>query len=269
MKLNVELRGHGIPSSQRELVERLRDQAFEIQRRFATAEQSALLLDQMLDPQAGIAAAINTSYEAHAFEALKLQLFRILVVDLWACVLDPDNRSGSVRSIFEQLRRDDESALEAVKAYYADTTCLEVTVTGPDDDSEITERRKAELIREFVEEQTQAIDREWASVDTGSSILTGDASKRLRWARHKLIAHFDKTDNGLVAFDDDPPYGEGKLTWGEPFAFLETVRPYVYQVFLLITANHWGEDFTNLSKFYAASFWDRFKNGSTDLKPDV
>jgi hypothetical protein len=103
-------------------------------------------------------------------------------------------------------------------------------------------------------------------VDKDSAILGTDEAKRMCWARVKAVAHLDKTDSGIVALDDAPPFGAGKLTWDEPVRFLSTVAPYVYDVFCLITATLWANaDDVNL--FHVRTFWDRFKNGHTELKP--
>ncbi len=30
----------------------------------------------------------------------------------------------------------------------------------------------------------------------------------------------------------------------------------------------WDKKHTEISRFYASAFWDRFKNGETDMQPD-
>ena len=88
----------------------------------------------------------------------------------------------------------------------------------------------------------------------------------MRWARVKAIAHLERTDTGIVGLDGTPPVGKGKLTYGEPVKFLATVRPYVYDVFNLITSTSWSES-ERIDRFYVQAFWDRFKNGYTKLEP--
>jgi len=61
-EIDPRRRGESIPGKERALVAKLQSQAFEIQRRFALAEQSALLLDQMLDPVTGISESIARTY---------------------------------------------------------------------------------------------------------------------------------------------------------------------------------------------------------------
>ena len=265
--LDVETRGHGIPDGQRQLVERLRRQAFAVQKHFQLAENSALILDESLgDDESSVASAVDHTYEAHAFLTLRTQLFRLLVVDLSAAVLDKDPRTGSVQAILKELRRESEM-LDALRSYYADTSCLHVTVEGKGLDPEMLERLKRQAIQRSSEESMQTMDAQWERIDKGSEILNTDSAKRILWARHKTTAHIERTETGVVALDDEPPHGEGKMTWDEPIRFLAEVRPYVYDVYALITANHWGDDHTVISRFYAKAFWDRFKNGGTDLEP--
>ena len=181
-------------------------------------------------------------------------------------MLDKNPTTGSVRAILKELRRDP-TALDALRAYYSDPTCLEVAVDGKGLEEGFIERCKAEAIDRSSRESAQAIDREWAKLDKESAILHADSAKRILWARHKATAHIERTETGVVALEDDPPYGKEKLTWAEPIRFFETVRPLVYDVYYLITATRWTKRHTDISRFYAAAFWDRFKNGRTSLKP--
>lgn len=266
-KLDLEQRGNGIAPEHLDVAARLRKQAYELQRRFDLAEHSALILEQMLgNNKDDVGPTIDSSYEAHTFVRLRMQLFRILLVDLWACVLDKNPHTGSIRSILKELRRDT-AALDALRAYYSDTTGIVVEVAGQGLDDEFIEQQKKLTLQRHIEEAVQSFDARWASVDKDLSILQGDDAKRMIWARHKATAHFEKTATGIVALDDDPPYGKGKLTWDEPIRFLSKIRPYAYDVFLLLTANSWSDDFIKINRFYTRAFWDRFKNGKTDLEP--
>ena len=125
----------------------------------------------------------------------------------------------------------------------------------------------APIILRSSQESANAIDREWAKIDKASAILSADDAKRILWARHKATAHIERTDTGVVALEDDPPYGKGKMTWDEPIRFFQSVRPLVYDVYYLITATSWDKRHTDISRFYASAFWDRFKNGKTDMEP--
>jgi hypothetical protein len=264
--MNMAERGNGIPPEQRTIVERLRKQAFAVQHQFELAEHSAVILDEMLRDDAGnVAAAIANTYEANTFARLCLQLFRLLIVDLYACVLDGDNRTGSVRSILKELRRDS-AALDAIRAYYSDPTCLVASIEGESLTPEFIEREKADAIRRSTDDSIRQMDNLWQKVNKESAILKTDEAKRMCWVRVKAVAHLEKTDSGIVALNETPPFGTGNLTYGEPVKFLATVRPYVYDVFALITSTSWG-DAEPLDRFYVQSFWDRFKNGHTDLKP--
>ena len=266
-KIDVDRRGHGIPDEQREIVERLRSQAFAVQKHFQLAENSALILAESLgDDENSVASAVNDTYEAHAFRILQTQLYRLLIVDLSAGVLDNNPRTGSVRAILKELRRDT-TALDALRAYYSDPTCLHVTVVGEGIDDKFREKQKERAIKQSVQDSLQSMNDQWARIEKDSSVLNTDAAKRMLWARHKTTAHIERTDTGVVALEDDPPFGEGKLTWDEPIKFFAAVRPFVYDVYSLITANSWGDDHTKISRFYAKAFWDRFKKGSTDLEP--
>lgn len=267
ISLDVDSRGHGTPDDQREIVERLRRQAFAVQKHFQLAENSALILAESLgDDENSVASAVDQTYEAHAFLTLRMQLFRLLVVDLSAAVLDRHPRTGSVRAILKELRREPDT-LDALRAYYSDPTCLHVTIEGEGLDAETVERLKVQAIERSSEESLQAMNAQWERIDKESGVLNNDAAKRILWARHKTTAHIERTETGVVALEDDPPFGEGKLKWDDPIRFLAEIRPYVYDVYALITANHWGDDHTVISRFYARAFWDRFKNGSTDLDP--
>lgn len=267
IEMDVDSRGRGIPDEQRKIVERLRSQAFAVQRHFQLAENSALILAESLgDDDSSVASAVDDTYEAHAFSILQAQLYRLLIVDLSAGVLDNNPRTGSVRAILKELRRDT-TALDALRAYYSDPTCLHVTVVGEGIDDEFKEKQKKRAIKQSVQDSLQSMNDSWARIVKDSSVLNTDAAKRMLWARHKTTAHIERTETGVVAPEDDPPFGEGKLTWDEPIKFFAEVRPFVYDVYSLITANHWGDDHTDISRFYAKAFWDRFKNGSTDLEP--
>jgi len=213
-----------------------------------------------------VATVVEHTYEAHTFVRLRMQLFRILIVDLWACVLDKNPHTGSIRSILKELRRDSK-ALDALRAYYSDTTGLVVEVAGDDLEDEFIEQQKTATIQRHAEEAVQSFNERWCKVDEESTLLQSNDAKRMIWARHKATAHFERTPTGIVALDDDPPYGKGKLTWDEPIKFLSKIRPYAYDVFLLLTANSWSSDFINVNQFYTRAFWDRFKNGTTDLEP--
>ena len=265
--IDIGRRGQGIPDGQREIVERLRGQAFAVQKHFDLAEHSALILEQTLgDEEGGVASAIDDTYEAHAFAIMRTQLYRLLIVDLSACVLDMNPRTGSVRSILKELRRDTQT-LDAIRAYYSDPTCLEVSVEGKGVDANFLERQRVKAIERSSQESIQSINNQWARIDKESSILSTDGAKRMIWARHTATAHLERTETGIVALEDDPPHGTGKLTWDEPIRFFESVRPLVYDVYSLITATHWDKKHTDISRFYAKAFWDRFKNGRTELEP--
>lgn len=267
IKMDIDTRGDGIPDEQRKIVERLRGQAFAVQKHFQLAENSALILEEALgDDESSVGTVVDQTFEAHAFLTLRTQLFRLLIVDLSAGVLDKNPSTGSVRAILKELRREP-ATLDALRAYYSDPTCLHVTVVGEGIDAEFLERQKVRAIKQSTQDSLQSMNDQWARIQEDSSILNTDAAKRMLWARHKTTAHIERTETGVVALEDDPPYGEGKLTWDEPIKFFAAVRPFVYDVYSLITANHWGDDHTDISRFYAKAFWDRFKNGSTDLEP--
>jgi hypothetical protein len=266
VKVDVERRGRSLPPEQLELVERLRQQAFSMQRRFEQAEQTANLLKYALDRDSGLSAAIDGTYEANAFSHLRYQLFRILVLDLGAVVLDADNRTGSVRSMLKELRRDP-APLAALKAYYADPLSLDVTIEGDDLDEGFLEQERQSSLERSVRESSQAIDDQWARIDDGSGCLKDLSAQRVMWARNKAIAHAERHDDGIFALWDDPPYEGGKLRWSEPIEFLSALRPYVYHVYGLLTSTYWGDDNARISEFYARAFWDRVKNGSTDMRP--
>lgn len=264
--IKMDQRGKGVPPEQRAIVERLRKQAFAVQRQFELAEHSAVMLDEMLKGGADdLAAAIEGTYEGNTFARLLLQTFRLLIVDLYACVLDGDARTGSVRSILKELRRNS-VALDAVRAYYADPTCLVARIEGQDLAPELIEREQAAAIRRTTEDSLLSVNNLWRKVDKDSAVLNTDDAKRMCWARVKAVAHLEKTDIGIVALDETPPFGTGKLTYGEPISFLAAVRPYVYDMFALITSTSWS-DAEPIDRFYVQAFWDRFKNGHTDLKP--
>ncbi len=128
MEPNREIFGNSIDPEKQEIARRLISVAYELQRRFELAERSQLVFCELIDNDR-LNNSINHTYEAHVVQTLRLQLFRVLIVDLWGCVFDDDNRTGSVRSILKELRRDN-FALDALKAYYSDTECLEISFSG-------------------------------------------------------------------------------------------------------------------------------------------
>ncbi len=274
LKIDIDQRGQGIPPCQRDSVENLRAKAFALQERFDLAEQTAILLDEMLgDDDESVGNAVNNTYEAMAFARLRYQLFRMLTVDIWACILDTGKNAASVRSILKILRK--KERMDAIRAYYTDRTALTVKVEVYGDDeipAEYVESEEARTIQQSVDDSLASMDAQWAEIDKESNLLDSVDAERLVWARHNSTAHFRASPTGLIALDDDPvdgqgiPIGTGKLNWNEPIHYLERVRPFVYNVFGIVTATSWpGGD--ALSRFYAKSFWDRFKNGRTDLEP--
>ena len=92
-----------------------------------------------------------------------------------------------------------------------------------------------------MDEAINLIDQRWAEIETNSGLLKSDTANRLGRARSKVIVHFERADNGLVALDDDPQIDEGKLTWREPITFMNSVREFTYDVFLLMTSNSWSD----------------------------
>lgn len=265
--VDVNKRGSGLPEEQRKLAERLRSQVFAVQKHFDLAEHSALILEQMLGTEEGsVGEVVDNTFEAHAFSILRTQLYRLMIVDLWASVLDKDPRTGSVRSILKELRRSDD-ALNAIRAYYSDPACFSAKVEGEGLDEDKAAKLEAEAIEKSTRENAASIDNQWAKIEKESPILNSVEAKRIIWARHKATAHIERTDTGIVALEDDPPYGDGKMTWNEPIHFFESVRPLVYEVYSLLSATHWDKRHTDISRFYASAFWDRFKNGKTELQP--
>lgn len=264
MKINKETRGDSIDPDQQEIVKKLISIAYELQRRFTLAEKSLLTFCELIDNKL-LYSSIEQTYEAHVIETLRIQLFRVLIVDLWGCVFDDDNRTGSVRSILKKLRRCS-CALNALKAYHSDTECLDISFHG-----NISKEEKADQIerlkKQHIEEQIGVIDREWDSIDSGSDLLDNVEAKRLKWLRHKIIVHYEKTDSGLHVYNDIPPDGDGPITWMEPVLYFRSVREYVYKVFSLITSTSWDTKATDIHRFYSKAFWDRFINGRTELKP--
>lgn len=267
-KVNVDLRGKNISKEQRDCVENLRSQVYEVQKRFDLAEQTALILDQMLDPDTGLGDAVHNTYEGIAFARLRYQLFRLVIIDLWACVLDKNKSTASIHAIVKELRSN-EFAIDALKNYYADTSYVEVEIEGKGLDASEIERIKSNALDRHSKENIESIDKEWNEICSATAALNNIDAKRMIWARNKVVAHFEKTSDGLVALHGIPPCGNGELTWAEPIHFLNNIRPYVYKVYCLITSTSWDSDFTEVNRFYAKAFWDRFKNGSTKLTPQL
>lgn len=260
----METRGNSIDPAQLEIAKKLVSIAHELQRRFTVAEQSLLTFSELIDNES-LYESIDSTYEAHVVATLRIQLFRILIVDLWGCVFDEDSRTGSVRSILKELRRCN-CALDSLKAFYTDTDCLDITFDG-----EITEEQKEhhiEMVKNrHVEEQLDFIDKTWKELNEESTILDNIEAKRLKWLRHKIIVHYEKTETGLHVYNDTPPDGEGPITWMEPVIYFNSVRDYVYKVFLLLTSTSWDNKSTAIDGFYSKAFWDRFANGETQLEP--
>lgn len=266
VKTDIERRGESLGTSDRAIVERLRNQAFELQRRFELAERTAILLDQMLQPESKVAEALDGTYEAHAYVWLRLQLFRILVVDLHACVLDSARGAGSVAAIVKNLKKS-ASPIDALRAYYADPTCLVAEVESSDLSKEEEKAECERAIQRSLAETLSSIDSQWAAIQRAEAgLLESISAKRIRWVRNKMVAHFEQSGSGLVALDADPPAGDGKLTWSEPSQFLETIRQFVYDVFLLVTSTSWGDDAAAIDKFYAEAFFERLRSGNSTMK---
>lgn len=264
VKIDLEARGNSIDRNQREVAKKLINVAYELQRRFTLAEKSLLTFCELIDNKP-LYSSIEQTYEAHVVETLRIQLFRVLIVDLWGCVFDEDNRTGSVRSILKELRRCD-CALSALKAYYSDTECLDISFHG-DISEEEKEYQIERLKTQHIEEQIGFIDSEWEQINSGSNILDSVEAKRLKWLRNKIIVHYEKTGSGLHVYNDIPPDGDGAVTWMEPVIYFRAVREYVYKTFCLITSTSWDTQAADIDRFYCKAFWDRFMNGRTELKP--
>jgi hypothetical protein len=261
IKINYDKRGQGVSPEALELASRLRECGFELQRRFLLAEKSMLMLKELID-DTQIYDKLDNSYEFHVLEPLKLQLFRILIVDLWGCVFDEDPRTGSVRSILKELRRCS-TALDALKEYYSDCTVLEFKTAQNEDDDFLREL----AIGNYRKGQIDSVAEQWSEVDKGSGVINIDEAKRLKWVRHKIIVHYEKTDSGLHVLTDAPPDGDGPLRWNEPILYFEMVRAYIYKVFTLLTSTAWDEESTRIDSYYSKAFWNRVGNGTCDLPP--
>lgn len=260
--------------------------AMDLQRRLSLAEKTAPLLSEMLSRDNGLVKSVSGTYEGHAFETLRMQLFRILIVDLYAAIFDTSSESGSLRKLIKLLK--DEKTLECLRDYQCDTSFYDITVKKIDFATHGTDvtfeeidltgddiaSAKEEFLRRKKQEQIDHFEERWRGINDGSLILDSVAFKRIAWARNKLGAHFDKNgEAGLVAFDEAPKDRDGSaldggtLTWGEPIELLHAVKGYAYDVFLFITSTYWGEGFEKKHQFFAQSFWERFKMGKSNLEP--
>jgi hypothetical protein len=264
LTVDVENRGRGIPKELRDIASPLISQAFALQRNFEIADDSACMLSEMLrdDPDSA-AVAVDRTWEGTAFVYLRRQLFRALILDLYACVLDKARGNGSLAAILQRLRTN-RKAIPALRAFYSDRGAIVAKVSGLSDPVEITRRERAE-VESAAESNTRVFDSQWKDIQASEHLLTSVEALRLSWSRSKAIAHFERTQNGLVVLDDPPPYGTGPLRWREPLEFLDAVRPLAYNVFSLVTATSWRDG--GVPKMYARAFWDRFKNGKTDVAP--
>ncbi|MCF6193949.1 MAG: hypothetical protein L3J46_06415 [Kangiellaceae bacterium] len=211
IKINYDKRGEGVSPEALKLANRLRECGFELQRRFLLAEKSMLMLKELVD-DTQIYEKLNNSYEFHVLAPLKLQLFRILVVDLWGCIFDKDTRTGSVRSILIELRRNS-TALDSLKDYYSDCTVLEFKSDPSDDEDFLREL----AMNNHKKSQINSVNEQWEEIDKSSGIIDIDEAKRLKWIRHKIIVHYEKTESGLHVLTDSPPEGDGPLRWNELF----------------------------------------------------
>ena len=266
--IDLNWNGEGLPDDHKQRVDHLRKQAFALQERFELAEQSAFLLDEMLgDEKGNVAASIINQYEAYAFGHLRGQLFRILVVDLLASVLDETKGSSSIRWMLKRLRKKD--VRDALCNYYTHPGRFTVSSTHiePNEGAEEIGYQQELALSCRIQRSKDLHDATWSWITKNCDILNGGATKRMKWARDKSIAHLSKTEDGIVALDDDPPHGHGKLTWVEPINFLKDVKPLAYKVFLFVTHTSWGDaDNPAIAPFSAKRFWDRFKNGQSDLR---
>lgn len=262
--VNLKTRGDSVNPAQLETTKKLINIAHELQRRFSLAEKSLLTFCELIDNEP-LFKSIEQRYEGHVVETLRIQLFRILIVDLWGCVFDDDSRTGSVRSVLKELRRCN-CSLDSLKAFYTDTDCLDISFNG-----EITEEEMKyqveRLKNQHIDEQLESINKAWNEINKESGILDTVEAKRLKWLRHKIIVHYERTETGLHVYNDIPPDGEGPITWMEPVIYFNSIRDYVYKVFQLLTSTSWDSSSTDIDTFYSKAFWNRFMNGQTELKP--
>jgi hypothetical protein len=255
--------GETIPPDQRDLVNRLRGQAFALQVNFNRAEDCAHVLAELIQSGEGsVEMAVDNTYEGVTVHLLREQLFRLMIVDLHAAILDASKGSGSLTALVAALQKP--KAVPAIKAYYADPAAFTAEVEGLDDPAERAARIE-EAVVNACEGNRRVVAGEWAAVKQEKDILDSVDAERIRWARHHAIAHFKRTNYGLISLGDVPPHGNGPLQIDEPVRFIEHVRPFAYLVFSLVTANHWVQG--GIGEMYAKAFWDRFKNGHTDVAP--
>jgi hypothetical protein len=255
--------GEGMEKNRREIVERLRAQAFALQRNFDVAEDSAFLLEEVY--QAGddsVEAAVDGTYEGNAVSLLRSQLFRLLIIELHAAVLDETRESGSVARMIKKLR--EPGTVPAIQTYYSDAAAFKAEIEGLDDPL-LAEAASKAAIAETVAQNSSVTAEQWDRIRAESAILSGDDAKRITWARHNVIAHVKRTWGGLASLNDIPPYGDGPYRLDEPVRFLKRIKPFVYDVFDLVTLNRWRHG--SVAAMHARAFWDRFKNGKTNVGP--
>jgi hypothetical protein len=224
-----------------------------------------------------ISSALGRSFEGNAFNVVRLQLYRLLILDTCAAFLDGDKRSGSIRAVIANLKSN-QTLIDALRSYYGNPNAYEITVTRSTEGPALTEKTiESAIAYERMQKQLDRIehlDSIWLRIDAQAEVLDSVEANRLLWARDKTIAHWEKsTDNGeLVLISDVPtrdgsPIGSGPLTIDEPLISLRKMLDVGYDLFELLTGVRWSLDFQRTRSFYARVFWDRFKNGRSEMKP--
>ncbi|MEM6484619.1 MAG: hypothetical protein AAF662_06500 [Pseudomonadota bacterium] len=263
--MEAENMGMSLTRGERTVAQQLIAEALELEKRFSMTEYAVELLEQTLGNDE-LPEALTGTYESHAFTHLQFFLFKEVITSLCAGVLDNDRRSVSVRKILRQLRADNGRDKQILREYQSDPCGLTIEI-ATSSDSTLNETTIAQQRDNYRSRAVTRFDELWDRIESCSCILSGDAARRLTLARNKVIAHFDATETGLHDFASVE--GLEGFSWSEPIEFFRLIRGFAYGVYLLITGTEWDSESSKTTRFYAASFWERVRKGTSALEPPV
>lgn len=243
--------GIGMKKNSLDKVERLRSMCFELQKRVELMESSMIHLKHLVEHEPKILESTELNY---SLNVLMLQLFRIAVVDCNCCISDKGNsKSVSLRAIVDKLLQPTEKYQLLLGEYYSTPEAFKIKIEGGDGDLNAVLRKTKDECLNNLREEYSAISRGY------SEIFDSISSKRLKWARDKIVAHFERkpNQNQLIQLDVPPPFGDGVFTWLEPIEYFESCKDYIYQVFRLITSNSWHSSIMEHATKECDEFWSK------------
>jgi hypothetical protein len=224
------------PNILQEKLQYARETASIVGNSFAELIGHRTVLEPALNDQALIA-SYNQTLEANALNQIRYTLYRSLIVDSYSLVGDPDQRSCTIQALIAHLR--DPSVVAVIRQEYVRPHAFNWVDTSLDQEQRlqleatIRAREGTQLEEEFDRILPQTFEL-WDKF-AGSPLFD-----RIKKARNKILAHRDLRIDGaklrLWEFKDL------ELKWGDCEKYIDTARPIVENLGLLIASTNYGFD---------------------------